>query len=197
MTRAFGFGRPQGFTRTSGGDRSAQALGNEFSLLTSGEEVLPRDLVTSEYPLTSGTVMFSYFTARKTESISQIQTEVYTTAGATLTIARIGIYVPAAGTLTLVASSVNDTAMWTAANTPYPKALSAPWAKVAGTRYAFAAIAVGTTMPTLGAIGIRYQTGANAPRVQGELAAQANLPASTPESGLASGHRRLQALMLP
>lgn len=186
-----------GFVRSGGGDWSIPARAAQFSLLTSGEEVLPRDDVTGALALVSGVCYFSYFTARKTEAITQVQTETDATAGATLTIARVGLYTAIGGTLTLVASSTNDTAMWNAANTVYAKALTASWSKVAGQRYALGIIAVGTTMPTLSAIGVRPLSVALVPRIQGQLAAQANLPASTPESGLAAGTNRFQGIFLP
>jgi hypothetical protein len=186
-----------GFARSGGGDRSIPAQAAQFSLLLSGEEVLPRDDITGAAALVGGTCFFTYFTARKTESITVVQTETDATAGATLTIARVGIYTAIGGTLTLVASSTNDTAMWNATNTVYAKALTATWNKVAGQRYALCLLAVGTTMPTLSAIGVRPLSAALAPRIQGQLAAQANLPGSTPESGLAAGTNRFQGIFLP
>jgi hypothetical protein len=167
------------------------------NLLASGEEVLPRDLCQLEYPLDSGTCFFTYFTARKTEPITKVQTGINGTAGASLTLARVGVYTAVGGTLTLVASSVNDTTMWTATSTPYQKALSATFNKVAGVRYAVCLLAIGVTMPVLECIAVRYQSAGFAPRIQGELAAQSNLPASTPESGLSTSYRRFQAILLP
>lgn len=169
----------------------------DSNLLVTGEEVLHRDLVQLEYPLDSGTCFFSYFTARKTEPITKVQTGINGTAGATLTIARVGVYTAAGGTLTLVASTPNDTAMWTATGTAYQKAFSATFNKVAGVRYAVCLLAVGSTMPVLECIAVRYQSAGLAPRLQGELTGQANLPASTPESGLATSYRRFQAILLP
>lgn len=187
----------------TGGVEDASAAGSQasltsiFDLVTSGEEVMPRETVASEYSLDSGTCFFTYFTARKSESITQIATAVYGTAGATLTRARVGIYLASGGTLSLVAASANDTSMWTATFTTYTKALSATWSKVAGNRYAFCTFAAGTTMPVLGCQQNRYQDVARAPRIQGELAAQSDLPASLSEASLANGYRRFQAILLP
>jgi hypothetical protein len=194
VTRALG--GPPGFVRYPG-DRSASFVGDRFNLLAAGEEVLPRDDVTGALALVSGVCYFSYFTARKSEAITKVQTETDATAGVTLTIARVGLYTAIGGTLTLVASSTNDTAMWTATTTVYQKALTATWNKVAGQRYALGIIALGATMPTLSAIGVRALSVALAPRIQGQLAAQADLPASTPESGLAAGTNRFQGIFLP
>lgn len=192
--------RGEQFTRLPGATPASaftSTLPTAFNPLTTGEEVLPRDMVTNDLGLDSGTVFFSYFTARKTETINSVQTGTAATAGATLTIARVGIYTASGGTLTLVASTTNDTAMWTTAFTPYVKALTAPLSKVAGTRYALALLAVGTTMPVLECIQVRYQSANLAPRIQGELAGQANLPASQAEAGLTTGSRRFQGILLP
>ncbi len=182
---------------TQAGTVADTADAARLNLLTSGEEVIPRDMVQNDFGLDSGTVFFSYFTARKTETITQVRTAVAATAGAALTIARIGIYTISAGTLTLAQSTANDTALWNVAFTATNKALSGSFSKVAGTRYAVALLAVGTTMPVLECIQIRYQSAALAPRIAGELAGQANLPASQAEAGLTAGSRRFQAILLP
>lgn len=175
------------------------AAPHDPDLLTVGEEVAARDLVQSEYPLDTGTIFFTYFTARRTEPIAKIRTGVYGTAGATLTRARVGIWsVGAAGLLTPVASSTNDTAMWTGTFQSYPKALSATWNKTAGTRYAFGLLAVGPTMPVLAAHAVKYQDVAEPPRIQGELAGQTDFPAGAiADASLASGYRRFQAILQP
>jgi hypothetical protein len=197
VTRAFGgVGRAPSIGRT-GGDRSATTLASTLNLLNPGEEVISRDDVVSGQAVDTGTVFFSYFTARRSEAITKVQVNTGGTAGVTLTLARVGVYTAIGGTLTLVASTTNDTTMWTAANTAYQKALSATWNKLGGQRYAVAVLVIGTTMPTLEALAVRPLTVALPPRIQGELVSQADLPASTPESGLAAGTRRFQAIFLP
>jgi hypothetical protein len=187
----------------TGGTEDQTAAGSQasltsiFDLVTVGEEVMPRETVASEYALDTGTAFFTYFTARKSEPITQVSTAVYGIAAATLSRARVGIYQASGGTLSLVAATANDTSMWTATFTTYPKALSATWNKVAGNRYAFCVLAVGTTMPVLGCQQNRYQDVARAPRIQGELAGQTDLPASVSEAGLANGYRRFQGMLLP
>lgn len=168
-------------------------------LLVTGEEVTTRGLVQSEYPLDSGTIFFTYFTARKTEPITKIRTGVYGTAGATLTRARVGVWsVSAAGLLTPIASSTNDTAMWTGTFQSYAKSLSATWNKTAGTRYAVGLLAVGSTMPVLATHAVKFLDVADGPRVQGELAGQTDFPGGTiADASLANGYRRFQAILLP
>lgn len=177
--------------------QAAAALVARFNLLTTGEELAPRQLVTAEDRPVSGTLYLSYFTARKTETITKLQVGTSGTAATGTTLARVGIYTPSAGTLSLTASSTNDVALWSATYTAYQKTLSASWSKTAGTRYAMAWLFVGTGGPTLECIPVRYQHADQAPRIQGELASQTDLPASIPEANLATGFRMFHGLMLP
>lgn len=178
---------------------SSQAdLDTMFDLLTTGEEVLPRGTVSDEYPLDSGTVFLSFFTARKSESITHVETSVYGTAAAALTVARVGIYQSSAGTLTLLAASANDAAaLWSATFTTYSKTLTSTFNKIAGNRYALALLAVGDTMPVLGCQLERFQDASRVPRIEGDLTGQTDLPATIAESGLATGYRRFQGILLP
>jgi len=193
------------FERIGGSGISAAAaqsatdatLAARLNLLTVGEEVMPREWATAEDRPVSGTVYFSYFTARKTETITKMQVGTSGTAATGTTLARIGVYSTNGTTLTLINASTNDTALWSATYTPYQKAFSASFSKVAGTRYAFALLFVGTGGATMECAPIRYQSADQAPRIQGELAAQADLPASQAESGLQTGYRRFQGIFLP
>lgn len=176
---------------------SAASLASMLGLLTSGEEVVPRQWCASEYPIDTGTVHLTYFTARKTEVITQVASSVYGTAAATVTTARMGVYQSDGTTASLVAATANDTGLWAATFTTYTRALSAPWYKVAGHRYAYAAFAVASTTPVLGCQQYRYQDAARAPREQGELSGQTNLPATITEASLAAGYRRFQGVFIP
>jgi hypothetical protein len=191
------------FTRTGGtmgraaGDRSAAVQVAQLSLLTAGEEAVPRLMMTNEDRPASGTLHLTYFTARKTETITKVETHVSGGAASGLTLARIGIYqVAANGGLTLVASTPNDVTLWAATNTPYQKTFSVPWAKLAGQRYASGILGVGTTLPILECIPVRFQASGFAPRVQGEIAA-ADLPASVADAALSNQYRVFQAYFLP
>lgn len=100
----------------------------------------------------SGQLVLAYWTADKTENITTVTAYTGgTAAAATPTLVRYGIYsVDAAGALTLVASTANDTTLLAAAATAYPKALSSTFAKVAGQRYAVGLLIVsGAAMPTM------------------------------------------------
>lgn len=197
MPRGSRFTRGGGSLNRTGGDRSAAVQSAGLSLLASGEEAVPRIMMTSEDRPASGTLHLTYFTARKTETVTKVQTNVSSGAAAGLTLARIGIYsVAANGGLTLVASTPSDTAMWTATFTPYQKTFSVAWAKLAGQRYAVGILGVGTTMPILECIPVRFQASGFAPRIQGEIAA-ADLPGSVADAALSNQYRVFQAYFLP
>jgi len=135
---------------------------------------------------TSQQLNLHYFTASRTEAITQIETiSGSTAAAATPTICRVGIYDLAAnGDGTLIASTTNDTAMWSATLTAYPKALNVTFNKVAGKRYAVAVLCVSAAaMPVLMSpafinTGILNSHVGRTPILCGLLAGQADLPAN-------------------
>jgi hypothetical protein len=160
--------------------RAADPL--ESSGLVSGESALPRQLINSTgISMTSGTIRLTYFTARKSETVNNVRVLCGTTAaGATPTLIRVGIYTVANnGDLTLVASTASDTTLLAAANTAYTKALSAPYAKVAGTRYALGLIVVtAAALPTMGGNSVIGGLGSEAgqtPKLCASFAAQTDL----------------------
>jgi hypothetical protein len=191
------FSRGGGSLGRVAGDRSNAALAAGFSLLASGEEAVPRVAMTNEDRPASGTLHLTFFTARKTEVITQVRTHVSSSAATGLTLARIGIFsVAANGDITLIASTPNDVTLWAATNTPYTKALSASWTKQAGVRYASGILGIGTQMPILECIPIRFQSAGFAPRLQGEVAAS-DLPASKTDAQLSNQYRLFQCYFLP
>ncbi|HSW91315.1 MAG TPA: hypothetical protein VLG09_01555 [Candidatus Saccharimonadales bacterium] len=135
----------------------------------------------------SGTVSLSFFIAKKTETINTLTVSTGSVAAAaTPTLCRMGIYnVDSSDNCTdLAGSTANDTTLFAATQTQYSKALSAPWNKVAGRRYAFAEITVSaTTMPLfVGAAPVSnnlvQQFAFQVPRRYARILAQADLPAS-------------------
>lgn len=156
---------------------------NSNQMIT-GEEVFPRILVRdNSLAAVSGQIRLSHFTARKTESITQLSVATGSTAaGATPTLIRMGVYSVAGtdgqGDLTLVASTPNDTTLLAAQNTLYTKGLSASWSKVAGQRYAIGIIVVtAATAPTF--VTMQQQAQADcftsAPRLNSARNSQADL----------------------
>lgn len=168
--------------------------------LTSGEGTLSRREVNgSSVASGNGNLRLTYFTAKKTETITQIRTMVNTAAvGASL--ARVGIYsVDGSGNLTLVASIADDHSnLWIAATTVYTRSLSASWSKVKGTRYAIGILVVGTsTAPTFyGQSTLLASECGIAPRISGILASQTDLPSSITAGSVGdSGHQTYVALL--
>ncbi len=149
-----------------------------------GEETIPRSfcLNTAEALAVTQTLRLTYFTCRKTESISQVKMVTgATAAGATPSLIRIGLYTVAAnGDLALVASTATDTALFAAANTAYTKALSTAYVKVMGQRYALGLLVnSAAAFPSIaGAPAEGSILGLVSPLMHASVAAQADLPAS-------------------
>jgi len=174
------------------------------NLVTTGEETFPRDLLSSSSAVApiSQSLRLTYFTARKTESTTQVR--MYsggTAAAATPSLCRIGLWsVAANGDLTLVASTANDTTLFAGTVTAYTRSWSAPYAKVAGQRYAIGALVVSaTTMPTFGGSQVTYSAegGSVAPVMGAVINSQADLPSSVAVGSLAASGQRLYAVILP
>lgn len=167
----------QTLVNLTAGAWSAQ-LGNDVP----GEETLKRPTVTGSTQTTSGRLTLTYFTAKAATVATNVSVSTGgTAAAATPTIARIGLYlVNADDTLTLVASTANDTTLLAATFTTYTKAFTAPYTLTAGQRYAIGIIVVsGAAVPTFAGAGPSVGAMALvAPRVAGYLTGQSDLPAS-------------------
>ena len=179
---------------------AAVSAGTDPDALTSGESTLSRrNIITAGATLTSGLVRLTYFTAKKTETITSVRVGTGTTAAGTPTLCRIGIYeVDGSGNLTLVASTANDTALWAAQNTTYTKALSASWSKVAGQRYAIGLLFVGTTAPTIQGqvLSLGDELG-QAPRLCGGRSGQSDLPSTITVGNVADTSHQCYVAMAP
>lgn len=162
--------------------------GSEWASLmgsrVNGEETMFRQAAAVTAGTSSGRLNLTFFTARAATVATNVSiTTGGTAAAATPTLARIGLYlVNADNTLTLVASTANDTTLFAAAYTTYTKAFSATYTLVPGQRYAVGIIVVSAAaLPTYIAGG----PGAGpmslvAPRVAGYLSGQTDLPATVP-----------------
>lgn len=182
---------------------AAMAVGMAGNLLTTGEETFLRDaLGSATLSTTSGILRLSYWTARKTESSTQVR--VYTggtAAGATPTVCRMGVYSldPATGNGTLAAAIANDTTLFAAGTTAYTRSLTSTFSKVAGTRYAFGLLVVtGATAPTMvGEVVGSTAEFAVAPPMSASLPGQSDLPASFTAGSLSTSSSRIYAAILP
>jgi hypothetical protein len=171
--------------------------------LTTGESIIDRRYggVTG-ITLASGTVRYTYFQAEKTETCTQIKSVTDgTAAGATPTLAKMGVYSvnTSTGDLTLLASSTNDTALWNATSSPFTKSLGTGFAKVAGNWYACADLIVtAATAPNLA--GTQHQVGsilASAPRWTAAFASQTDLVASVSSASLTASAGYVYHELLP
>lgn len=181
-------------------------LTSRFYILASGEETSPRTNLTHlNGAAVSGTLYLSYFTAQKTETITQVTTTTgSTSAGATQTLSRIGVYSEAAnGDLTLVASTANDTALWRTTYTDYTKSFSSSWTKQAGQVYAVATLIVtaaalptwlGLNAPSVGILGQKLST---RPRICGTFVSQTDLPSTVANGNIGQSTQPVYALILP
>lgn len=166
--------------------------------IATGEEVLPRLSTIGGQQLVSGTVHLTYFTARKTETINNVRMLSDATAGAGVTLARMGIYsVAGNGNLTLVASTANDATLFDDVFSPYPKALTGAFAKVKGTRYAFAVLVIGSTMPAITGLTVSGADSSLDPRLCGILGGQTDLPANITAGTVGEDYRLFQSTMTP
>jgi hypothetical protein len=138
-------------------------------------------------------VYVTMFTPSVTITVSSIAMACGTTVASGLTLARMGLYTFDETTLTLVARTASDTTMFAVANTLYQRNFStvdgypASYTLNAGSRYAVAVVATGTTTPsyngrTVG-VGIATQT----PRMNAVLSGS-DLPVSATVFSTAQGH---------
>lgn len=170
-----------------------RALAAKVAPLTAGWATFGRsEISTATLPTGDSVLRLTYFTADKGGLTTGARMfSGGTAAGATPTLLRVGLYaVDGLGAGTLVAATASDLTLLTAANTEYSKAWAAPYSLVKGQRYAIGLLVVtaaaaptmlGTAAPT--ALAADY---ARAPRLTGSLAAQADLPASFTDAGLAT-----------
>jgi parallel beta-helix repeat protein len=157
-------------------------------LLTTGEANMPPDLAANgSIPTGNQSLRLRYFTARKTETISQVRVITGgTPAGATPTIVRIGIWTAdlAGALIARVGATPNDTTLLAAGSTAYTKALSASFTKIAGQRYATGLLVVtAATAPVMWGLSLPTPLAGTSPKRGGLIGGQADLPAA----GVAAG----------
>lgn len=173
--------------------------------LAVGEQVFARSLMVtgSSIPALSGSFKLSFFTARKTETTTQVRVlSGATAAGATPTLCRLGLYlVDGSDNGTLVASIANDTTLWASATSSYTRSWSSSYAKVAGQRYALGQLIVtSNALPSWPgyALMASAQSEANqVPRLNGAIASQTDLPSSFTVGSIAGSLNRHYGAILP
>lgn len=172
---------------------------NRFSI-SGADETMDRHQANSGQSMTTQTLRLSYFTCAQDGTANNIVAcSGGTAAGATPTLVRYGLYTVAAnGDITLVASTANDTAIFVAANTEYSKALSSPYARIFGQRYAIGILVVtAAATPTVAGTGTTASaTMARAPRLCAIVTSQADLPSSVASASIANSSAFCYAALL-
>jgi hypothetical protein len=150
----------------------------------SGQSSIPLNAVSNAaggWSTATGNIRLAYFTAARTELFTTVRSIVQSAAVGT-TLARFGLYeVAADGALTLVASTPNDTNLWSTTALG-SKALSVPYKVKKLQRYAWGILWIGppgTTPPGMAAqTSLNAAELARAPRKSGLLGGQTDLPAN-------------------
>jgi hypothetical protein len=167
--------------------------------LTSGEAIFSRIAAQGSASLTSGAVLFSYWTAATSGQASTVITYTAGTAAGTPTYGAVGIYsVDSAGDLTLLASTGDlHATLWAATFTRYPSALQTVFNRVSGQRYAVGCLSVAATSPALGGLSGTGTYLNEAPTLASTLSGQSVLPASVPAGSLSGMYEMFAAVVQP
>lgn len=155
--------------------------------LASGESCIPRLNVGSTVPLVSGTMLMSYWTAVKTETVNNIGFTVgNTAAGATPTYCAMACYKAAAdNSLTLLGACASDTTIFNVAFATVLRAVLTPFQKVQGQRYAFGILCVSAaSMPTIEGYNGTVTLSGNSPVLSKTEVSQSSIPASVTAGNL-------------
>lgn len=179
--------------------------------LNVGQETVHRQLVTSStvnWPISSGSnvLRLARLTSRRTETVSTITVNsgsTLPTGGASaITTARLGLYqVNDDGSLTLLASTANDTSLFAAASTLYAKTLNTPVTLVKGREYAIGALVVhtvasGTALPSICSNApVLTATAMSNPGFAWTVPTQSDLPASVAAGSLATSTATIYAVV--
>lgn len=169
--------------------------GGAEKLTSGGEVTLARSQITSgSVGLSSGTVLFSYWTAVSTGTATAVTTGSGDTAGAGLTYAAAGIYsVAASGALTKLGDTGDlHASLWSGTFTDYTSTLTPSCARVQGQRYALAMLVTGVTPPTVRGVFPSFDQDSFTPLLCATLAGQTSLPASV-AAGAVSAYFALAA----
>lgn len=170
-------------------------------ILAAGEEaIFDRHLMTSQPGISNGNMRGTFFTCRKSQTITSIRTLVGGTPQIGGTKNRIGLYTAdASDNLTLVASTAHDATLWDTSNATVDKALSSSYAVTRGVRYAIGVLIVGSSQgPTLGAIQLANSApGAAARRLAFLIGSQTDLPSSIATGSMTGANILPWAALVP
>lgn len=171
--------------RLSANVATRESVGQYFNVPSTAIETFPRNEVrAATVGIASGSMFICFFTANKTQTISQITTSCGV-AGSGLTLARMGLYTFDETTATLVARTASDTTLYATANTVYTRSLAtaggypATYTLQAGTRYGVGVLCVGATVPNMVGRGDLAWVAALTPRIVGGVGGLSDMPTST------------------
>lgn len=173
----------------------------DSAALAVGESSVSRIIAAGSLQPASGQLRLSYFTARKTETVTSVRINTFTAGAApTPTLCRVGIYSEdASGTLTLVGSTANDTTLFATAITAYTRSLTTSFKKTSGQRYALGILVVSAAaMPAFpAAVFSASPEMAISPRLAGQVTGLADLPASVAAGSLGLSGAVVYGVLLP
>lgn len=182
---------------------------NHPNVLTSpvGESVYDRTTVATGTAATTQALRLMGFTAKATQNITRVRVVTGSTAaGATPTLCRIGVYSrDSANLYTLIASTANDTALFSAASTTYTPSFSAAFQKTAGVDYLVGILIVSAAAfptfmapvaTTAGVAAYNTDVFMAFPQLTANLAGQADLPATMTAASLTNVGTYAHALLL-
>jgi hypothetical protein len=165
--------------------------GRSLDLLTTGEESIPRWVAAASNTAHPGTgiLWLTFFTARKSDTGTAVKwAGGNTAAGATPTLIRWGLFeVQADASLTMVASTPNDTTLFGSTFSYASKSYSAGYARIAGRRYAHGLLIVsGAAMPTFYGVGGSSAAWGAAPLLCSQVASLSDLPSTIASASLST-----------
>lgn len=170
--------------------------------LTTGESAFPRtDALATNISMTSQLLRLTYFTALKSEAITQVRMNCIAAAAATPSLIRVGIWTAGldGALITQIAATTSDTTLLAANNTAYTKSFSASWDKVAGQRYGIGLLVVtAATAPQMqGHVGGFSPEMSISPRLNGQASGQTDLPSTLAVGSLTNTANRVYFALLP
>ncbi|CAN5659585.1 hypothetical protein BH24ACT15_BH24ACT15_29850 [soil metagenome] len=172
--------------------------------LAVGEEIYSRDSIAiATVPSTTQNVRLVYFTARKSETTTQVRVRGgNTAAAATPTRCEIALFeINAAGDGTRVAVTANDTSLFATTFTAYTRSWIASYSKIAGQRYALGWLVVTTVAaPTYTGANLAFAADDefdSSPRFTGKLTGQTTMPSSFTAASVTGSNVRPYGVILP
>lgn len=169
-------------------------------LVTTGQESMNRGFAFQSVAIGTGSLRLTFFTARKTETYTQLKTYCGSTAAsATPTLCKMGMYrLESNGDVTRIAQTANDTSLWSVAGNEFTKQTEASFTLTSGIRYALATLQVTSGTPaTLAGMSLTNTIIGSTSPVMCKLSTQSDLPSSITASGQTQTGVRVYGEALP